>query len=176
MQFTGIEIQPEEADRANRSVRMNGQQERIRFIMGDIREADGLIPPASFDIVTANPPYMSAGAGLTGPNKARMIARHEILCTIADVTGAAARALRPGGLLYMVHRPHRLEDIAAALRSSNLALRCLRTVHPYADREANLLLVEAVKGGGTNVRVEPPLILYSGKGESTEELRRIYSD
>ena len=141
------------------------------------REARGPDPepaPDSFDCVTVNPPYMTGGGGLTGGNVQKTIARHEVLCTVDDVAAAAARAMKRGGHVYMVHRPHRLGDIFRAFDSRKLAVKRIRMVHPFADREANLVLIDAVKGGKSYVHAEKPLVIYREAGVYTEELRALY--
>jgi tRNA1Val (adenine37-N6)-methyltransferase len=97
-----------------------------------------------------------------------------VLCTIDDVAGAASRALKSGGHLYMVHRPHRLGDLMHALEAHNLALKRMRMVHPFADREANLVLSDAAKGGRMYVHVEKPLVIYRQAGVYTEEVKALY--
>lgn len=192
VRFTGVEINPVCVDMARRSARMNGQEERIHFLEGDIRqigrnrqigrkEAKGLkrpeevCAPSSYDSVTVNPPYMTGGGGLTGNNTGRMIARHEMLCTIDDVAAAAAYALKQEGHLFLVHRPHRLGDIFRALKEHGLAVKRLRMVHPFADQEANMVLIDAAKGGRMYVHVEAPLIVFERPGVYTEEVSGIYS-
>ena len=112
--LTGLEIQPENVDMARRSVALNGLEERIRICEGDIKEASQIFGSSVFDAVTCNPPYMIGQHGLTGPDRAKAIARHEILCTFEDVAREAARLLRPGGRFYLVHRPFRLAEIGRA--------------------------------------------------------------
>jgi len=175
-QFTGIEIGARSVDLARRSVRLNGQEERIRIIEGDVKRAGELVPSASFDVVTANPPYMAGGHGLLGTNAEKAAARHELLCTLDDVTAAAARALRPGGRFCIVHRPFRMADLFRSLDRHALEVKRLRLVCPFAGSEPNLLLAEAVKGGRAGLKAEPPLVIYKGKGEYTEEVRRIYCE
>lgn len=103
--LTGLEIQPESADMAGRSVRLNRLENRIDIVTGDIKEAVSLFGAASFDVVTCNPPYMTEHHGLTNPDAPKAIARHELLCTLEDVISQSAKLLRPGGNFYMVHRP-----------------------------------------------------------------------
>lgn len=109
--LTGLEIQAESADMARRSVRLNGLEEKISIVTGDIKEAVSLFGGASFDVVTCNPPYMTEHHGLTNPEAPLAIARHEPLCTLEDVISQSARLLKPGGNFFMVHRPFRLADI-----------------------------------------------------------------
>lgn len=75
---------------------LNGLEEKISIVEGDIKEAAGLFPAASFDVVTCNPPYMVGGHGLTNPEAPKAIARHEVKCTFEDVAAQAAKLLKPG--------------------------------------------------------------------------------
>lgn len=172
--FTGLEIQPDSADMARRSVRMNGLEKKIEIITGDIKEAESLFGAASFDVVTSNPPYMTEHHGLTNPEAPKAIARHEILCTLEDVISQSSRLLKPGGNLFMVHRPFRLVDIFVLLREYKLEPKRLKLVYPFADKEPNMVLIEANRGGRARMTVEKPLIVYKEQGVYTEEIYDIY--
>ena len=113
--FTGLEICASSADMAARSVKYNQLEEKVSIIQGDIKEADRIFPAASFDVVTSNPPYMTANHGLVNPDTDKACARHELLCTLEDVVRQAARALKPRGRFYMVHRPFRMAEIIRVL-------------------------------------------------------------
>uniref|UniRef100_UPI000A693064 hypothetical protein n=1 Tax=Clostridium sp. NkU-1 TaxID=1095009 RepID=UPI000A693064 len=91
-----------------------------------------------------------------------------------DVTREAARLLRPGGRFYMVHRPHRLVEIITALKDYGLEPKRMKMVHPYVDREANMVLIEAVRGGRSMIKVEAPVIVYKEPGVYTDEIYTIY--
>lgn len=172
--FTGLEIQPAMADMAERSVTLNGLQERVEIRQGDICRAETYFPRSSFDVITSNPPYMNDRHGLKNPDSARAIARHEVLCTLEDVVSRAAALVRPGGRFYMVHRPHRLTEIILMLTKYSMEPKRLKFVHPFADREANMVLIEAVRGGKSMVKLEKPLIVYREPGIYTEEICEIY--
>lgn len=172
--FTGLEIQREMADMAARSVRLNRLEDKIDIIEGDIKEAGRLFGGASFDVVTANPPYMNDSHGLKNPDLPRAIARHEVLCTLQDVVREAAKVLRPGGRFYLVHRPRRLIEIITELAGYGLEPKRLKFVHPFADREAKMVLIEAARGGRSFVRVEKPLIVFRERGIYTDEINEIY--
>lgn len=172
--FTGLEIQEEFADMAGRSVRLNGLESKIDIVLGDIKEAGRIFGGASFDVVTTNPPYMNDSHGLKNPDLPKAIARHEVLCTLEDVVREGARVLRPGGRFYMVHRPRRLIEILSALTAHKLEPKRMKFVHPFADKEANMVLIEAVRGGGPLMKVEKPLIVYKEQGVYTDEIYDIY--
>ncbi|WP_125141454.1 tRNA1(Val) (adenine(37)-N6)-methyltransferase [Clostridium transplantifaecale] len=172
--FTGLEIQEEMAEMASRSVKLNGLEEKIDIITGDIKEAGRIFGGASFDVVTTNPPYMNDSHGLKNPELPKAIARHEVLCTLDDVVREGARVLRPGGRFYMVHRPHRLIEIITALTRYRLEPKRMKMVHPFVDKEANMVLIEAVRGGRSMIKVEKPLIVYKEPGVYTDEIYDIY--
>ncbi len=168
--LTGLEIQEESADMARRSVLLNGLEEKIDIVTGDIREAGSYFSSASFDVITCNPPYMIGQHGLPNPEAPKAIARHEILCTLEDVVSWTARLLKPGGHFYLVHRPFRLAEIIAALVQHRLEPKRMRLVYPYVDKEPNMVLIEAVRGGKSRMTVEKPLIIFKEQGVYTEEI------
>lgn len=172
--FTGLEIQHESADMAKRSVIFNHLEKKIDIVEGDIKEASSIFGAASFDVVTSNPPYMTAEHGLANPNEAKKIARHEILCTLEDVIREGASLLRPGGRLYLVHRPFRLSEIICLMVKYKTEPKRMRLVYPYADREPNMVLIEGLKGGRSRMTVEKPLIIYKEPGVYTDEIYDIY--
>ena len=172
--FSALEIQREVADMARRSVSLNGLEEKIQIVEGDIREASQIFGAASFDVVTSNPPYMNDAHGLKNPDLPKAIARHEVLCTLDDVVREASRVLKTGGRFYMVHRPHRLAEIITVLRGYKLEPKRMKMVHPFADRGANMVLIEAVKGGGVFLKMEAPVIVFKEPGVYADEIRDVY--
>lgn len=176
LHFTGLEIQQESAEMAKRSVRYNELEEWIDIVEGDVCRTEEYFLPSSFDVVTCNPPYMTGSHGLTNASQAKTIARHEVLCSFTDIAKAAARVLRPGGRFYLVHRPFRLAEIMFELKRHGLEPKRMQLVCPFADREPNLVLLEATRGGKPRITVEKPLIVYEKPGEYTAEVRELYGD
>lgn len=172
--FTGLEIQEECADMASRSVAYNGLESAIDIVCGDIKEAAEIFGAASFDVVTSNPPYMIGEHGLRNPYMAKAIARHEVLCTLEDVVSQASRVLKDRGHFFMVHRPFRLAEIFQVLMKYKLEPKRMQLVYPYIDREPNMVLIEACKGGNSRITVERPLIVYEKPGEYTRAILEIY--
>ena len=172
--LTGLEIQPESADMALRSVQLNGLEDKISIVTGDIKEAKNLFPKASFQVITSNPPYMIGQHGLVNPHSEKAIARHEVLCTLEDVIENAAALLVPGGHFYMVHRPFRLAEIMTTLVKYRLEPKRMQLVYPYIDKEPNMVLIEAARGGKSRLQVEKPLIVYEKPGVYTPEIYDVY--
>lgn len=172
--LTGLEIQEDSADMARRSVILNHLEEKIEIVTGDIKEAVSLFGAASFDVVTCNPPYMTENHGLTNPEAPKAIARHELLCTLEDVISQAAALLRPGGSFFMVHRPFRLVDIMVLMRRYKLEPKRMRMVYPFVDKEPNMVLIEANRGGRPRMTVEKPLVVYREPDQYTDEIYDVY--
>ena len=172
--FTGIEIQDIIADMAQRSVRYNHLENDVEIIHGDIKEASKLFGGASFDVVTVNPPYMNENHGLKNPDSHKAIARHEIMCTLDDVVSQASKVLKSSGRFYMVHRPQRLVEIITTMKKYSLEPKRIRMVHSFEDTDAVMVLIEGIKGAGSMLKVEKPLIIYKDKGIYTDEIKELY--
>ena len=174
--FTGLEIQEYSADMAARSVAYNQLEDRISIVKGDLKEAASIFGPASFDVVVSNPPYMTGRHGLVNPEAAKAIARHEVQMTLEDLVSQTAKVLSDRGRFYLIHRPFRLAEIMGMLMKYHLEPKRMRLVYPFPDREPNMVLLEAQKGGKPRITVDPPLIVYEKPGVYTDEIRRIYGD
>ncbi len=171
---TGLEIQETYVEMALRSIAMNGQEKKVRMVQGDVRKVRDTYPQDSFDYVTCNPPYVTGDHGLTNLSYDIAVARHEILCSLEDVVRSSAWLLKHGGHLVMVHRPYRLAEIIYTLKQYKLEPKRMRLVYPYQDKEPNMVLIDAVKGGRQRITVDPPLVVYNKDGSYTQEIYRIY--
>ena len=172
--FTGLEIQEESADMARRSVAYNHLEEKIDIVTGDIKTASQVFGKASFDVITSNPPYMTNAHGIKNPEAPKAIARHEVLCTLDDLAREAGSLLRPGGRFYLIHRPFRLVEIFQALKKYKLEPKRMQLVHPFIDKEPNMVMIEAVRGGKSMIKVEEPLIVYKEPGVYHDVIYDIY--
>lgn len=172
--FTGLELQPDVAEMAQRSVQYNQLEEKVHIVQGDIKEATSIFEAASFDVVTSNPPYLTQSHGLVSETGHKAVARHELYCTLEDVVSNAAKLLKPGGHFFLVHRPFRLAEIITCMVSHKLEPKRMRLVYPYVDKEPNMVLVEGVRGGNSRIKMEKPLIVYESEQIYTEEVRRLY--
>lgn len=172
--ISALEIQEDSAEMAKRSVLLNDLQDKIEIVNGDIKAADEIFTKASFDAVTCNPPYMIGEHGLKNPDSAMAIARHEVMCTFDDVARAAASLLKPGGNFFLVHRPFRLAELFSTLQKYKLEPKRMQLVYPFVDKEPNMVLIEASRGGKSRMEVLRPLIIYKQPGVYTEDVLEIY--
>ena len=172
--FVGLEIQEESADMARRSVVHNHLEEKVEIVTGDIKEAANIFGPVSFDVITVNPPYMIGQHGIANASDTKAIARHEVLCTLDDVLRESAKILKPKGRFYMVHRPFRLAEILSKMVAAGIEPKRMRMVHPFIDKEPNMVLIEGARGGNSRMTIEPPLIVYKEVGVYNDELLAEY--
>jgi tRNA1Val (adenine37-N6)-methyltransferase len=172
-EVVALELQPAMARRAERNCMLNGL-DTISVVCGDLRaRAIAGLAQQSFDWVIANPPYRMMNCGRSSPNISRRIARSEHTATATDFIRAAARYARYGGRVAIVFAANRCAELLTVLRIHRLEPKRIRMVHPRAGLPAATVLVEARKGGGVEVLVEPPLVLYREKGTYTEEAQAI---
>jgi tRNA1Val (adenine37-N6)-methyltransferase len=170
-EVAAVELQPRLAKLAARNAELN-QLHNLCVLQADLRapRIAGLAP-GSFDWVVANPPYRAAGAGRESPEPSRRLARGAGGATLNDFLTAAARYTTNGGRLAIVFTAARTAELMGELRARSLEPKRCRFVHPDADGPATLVLVEARKGGGVEVSIEPPLVLWQQAGIYTAEAR-----
>lgn len=173
-EIIGVEIQKESAEMAERSVRLNHLENKIKIINEDLKNLSDKIQSGTIDAVTVNPPYTKAGSGIINEKNSLMIARHEICCTLEDVVKESSRILKTNGEFFMVHKPERLVDIFCIMRKYKLEPKRIRFIHPELGKAPNLVLIEGVRDGGCFLKIEKPLSVYNGE-KYTDEIYDIYN-
>ena len=174
--FDAFELQPEMADMARRSVRLNGLESRIRVHQADCREAASRIGHGSCRLVVTNPPYTARGAGLVSPADARALARSDSDCPLPEWIAACARVLQNGGRLCCVFPAPRLLELCDAMRAAGVEPKRVRFVAAGVSRAPKLVLAEGVRGGRPALEVLPLLVTHDERGGFTPEMRRIYGE
>lgn len=182
----GIEIQEEMAEMASRSIKMNGlaENDRAAVIWGDLCKIETVL--GSFnqraDAVTCNPPYIKLGGGVVNSGDSvgvsRAIARHELKCTFGDVAAAASFLLKPGGNLFLIHRPERLADILCGLREHKLEPKEIKFVFARESEKfgvPSLVLVRATKGGNPELKILPPFYIYDANEKYDASYEKMYN-
>lgn len=171
----GVEIQEECADMAKRSVALNNLENRVEIINVDLKLLKNVIPSATVDVVTVNPPYMKKGTGVINEKNAIIISKHEVSCTLEDVIKEAARLLKFNGEFYMIHKSERIADVFCTMRKYKIEPKRVRFVYPQVDKPSNLVLVEGARSGKEFLKHEKPLIVYKENKEYTDEIYKIYN-
>lgn len=169
----GIDINPNETERAMRSVDLNGLA-GVKIVNGDIKRINEYFGYESFDLVTANPPYLKVKTGAMSPNPMKSAARHEVYCTLKDVLIAAFKVLRFGGGFFMVYRTERLAEALYECKNTRLEPKRLYMVYPRIEERPNLFLVYCIKCGSPGMIVEKPLVIYNNDGSYTDDYLKIY--
>ncbi len=152
----GLEIQEELAGQAARNVLLNGFDDKMRVVLGDIKNPP--IAEESADVVICNPPYRQVKSGRINPDPRRAIARHEIMANIDDILRAARSVLRKKGRLALIYSSVRLADILARMRRFNLEPKKIQIIYPDLNSGAKLVLVEAILGGRPGLKISPPIV------------------
>lgn len=171
--LTGVELQPDVYKLARYNCKINGLDNRINFFEGDVRR-DDLLKGEKFQTVVSNPPYMKADSALLNADSGKAIARHEVSGTLQDFLYAGYRLLEKGGSYFMINRANRLADIIYYGRHIGLEPKIIRMIHPFEDREANLVLCHIKKNGGRELKVMEPLIVRNKDGNLTQEVNDMY--
>lgn len=172
--ITGVEIQERLLDMAIRSVQLNGLENQISFVHGDINDVVKHLN-GEFDLVTCNPPYFKTVSEKDwNENKHFAIARHEIYCDLEDVIRISSRFVKQKGKVALVHRPDRIIDIITLMKKYQIEPKRIQFIHPKETKESNILLIEGIKAGNPGVKILPPLFVYNEDNQYTKEFKEIY--
>lgn len=172
--FNAFEIQPEMADMASRSIKLNELENRIKVFHADMRDAWKHVGREKMHAVVCNPPYGKRGGTLTNDAEGVLLARHETDCTIENVAAACSAVLRNSGRLSIVFPAQRMLELCDALRKARLEPKRIRMVCAHADKAPYLVMIEAMKNARPQLLWMPPLIVYHADGTPTDEIKRIY--
>ena len=170
-----IEVQKEIAEMANRSVKLNNLEDRIKIINENIKDINKYIENNSIDVIVTNPPYKRENAGVKNENINKLIARHEITANLEDFISNGSKILRNQGSFYMVNRPERLGEIICLFNKYKIEIKKLRLVYPKINKEPNLVLIKGIKNAKPFLKVESPLIIYNEDNTYTDEILKIYN-
>ena len=173
--ITGIEIQKEVAQMAQRSVKLNNLEEKFNILNINIKNVFEFIRPNTIDCIVTNPPYIKINTGAKNLGKKKLISRHEVECNLEDIIKISYKLLKSKGEFYMVHRAERLVDIIYLLRKYRLEPKKIRFVHSKQNSSPKLILIKCIKDGGHSLKIDKPLIIYNDNGEYTQEIYKIYN-
>ncbi len=170
----GVEIQESLADMAGRNLRLHGLEDRFEILCMNLKDLPSRFPRASFDWITANPPYRRLHTGRLNPDPEKALARHEVTASLRDICRVMAHLLRSKGRSFLVYPASRFAGLAVQLRSVGLEPKTVRPVYPKPREKACWVLVEAVRGGREELTIEQPLFVEEEEGGYTEEIKCIF--
>ncbi len=153
--IVGLELQEELASQARRNAGLNGLEERIAILQGDLRVLP--LAPRCADVVVCNPPYRKSRSGRINPDPCKAIARHEIAMTLIDILAAGKTLLRSGGRLALIYPANRLTEAFSRMRSQDLEPKRLQIIFPDSASHAKLAMIEGRLGGKSGLTILPPI-------------------
>ena len=168
--ITAVELQKPLADRAKRNVKLNDLEDRIEVLQKNIKDLKDTYPTNSFNFAYANPPFRKPNTGRMSIDKERAVARHEIEISLQELISTSSYLLKHSGRLYLIYHPFRLAELISILKESRLEPKRMRFVHSRQGDEAKMVMIEAAKGSGTWLKIDPPLFLYEKGKTYTKEV------
>ena len=159
----GIEIQKDLADMARRSVELNKLQNGITIIQEDFRNLKNIFKNQQFNVLVSNPPYISVGQGKINPSNSKAIARHEIKGDLEDIISVSNYLLKDKGRIYLIYRSAKLIRLVITLKKYGIEPKVIKFIYPGPGENANLVLLEGIKSGKEELKIEDPIFLYSNK-------------
>jgi tRNA1Val (adenine37-N6)-methyltransferase len=172
-QIVAVEIQESLAERARRNVDLNGMSDKIEVLSKNIKDLRNIYSTNEFNFAFTNPPFRKPKTGRMSVYEERAVARHEIEITLLELIKTVSYLLKHSGRFYMIYHPFRLAELVELLRTSRLEPKRMRFVHSRRGEEAKMVLIEAVKGSGTWLKIDSPLYLYERGTTYTSEIKAI---
>lgn len=172
--FHCFEIQESIVEMAERSVMLNGLEDRVFMIHGDAEKAVDFLPACSMDDIICNPPYGSPGSVISSPYSTRAVSKSQGENTLAGFFRSAYLLLKGKGHFYMVYPAPQMLHAMSLLQKHHLEPKRFQLVYPYENRPANLVLIEAVKDAKPTLHPMPPLIIYQADKVLTNRLKSVY--
>lgn len=173
VKLTGFEVQNESAVLAEKNVVVNDLSNRIEIVNDDILNIESKYFDA-FDMVVSNPPYVKQNSGIKNSNIKKMIARHETSAGLNDFVYMAGKCLKESGKMLLVYRPARLKDLFMAAENNGFGVSDITMVHPFAEKNANIMLACLIKGRKCELNVSSSIVVRNTDGTYTETIKKIY--
>ena len=174
--ITGVEIQKEVSNLANKSVKINNLDEQINIINKDINEYLKTDETEVYDVITCNPPFFKLNEkSIINESKCKQIARHEITLNLDNLIKISKKLLKNNGRLAIVHRPERLIEIIENMKKNNIEPKKICFVYPKINMESNILLIEGIKNGKPGIKILPPIYTHNIDNTYTKEIQKYFS-
>ncbi len=162
VRFWTLEIQDRLTRCLSLNIRKNNLTQRVFGLQGDLCYLP--FKEGCFSIVVTNPPFYPLNTGRLCPDEEERLARHEVKASLEDVLAASKKALKERGRFYIIYPASQLVRLMVEARKQRLEPKRLRLVYSYPQDQGRLVLLEAIKGGGAELQVLPPLFIYVSRG------------
>ena len=164
----GLELSEASHQAAQANIERNGLTSRLQSICADLRGLPADFTGA-FHCCVSNPPYFSGGpASLSTP-----LARRDDYCSPAELFTTAARALRYGGDIFLVHKPEKLAQLIACGAAVSLEAKKLTLVRHKEGGPITLILLQFRKGGKSGLQIHEQT-LFDACGQPTAYYNDVY--
>ena len=170
--LTLVELQEAQADRARRSFEMNNMQAEV--ICSKLQGVHKKIGEYAFDVCLANPPYRKLTQDMSEVREVSL-STHEVEVNLKDLVIEAEKLLKFGGRFFVVYPASRLAELMHELMQVKIEPKRLTLVQPKANKPAELVLMEAVKGGKHGLLISENIIQNDENGKPTPIMRAIYN-
>jgi len=165
IRLTLVEQDADLVEVARRNIARNGMNDRVHAIAADVTQRLGSVPElhalaGQFDHVMANPPYMVEGRGTPAGDAIKAAANAMPEGALDRWMQFAASMLRPGGTITLIHRTEALPEVMAAL-DGRFGGALVLPVHPFADRPASRVLVQATRASRACLELLPGIVLHN---------------
>lgn len=170
-----LESQSGLLDLAQRNVDRNDLADRISVQAKDIvNEGSESIQPNAFDFAVANPPFYEASRVRLPPDDIKANAHVMPQASLEAWFRLMAHALKPGGVMTVIHRVEALLDILQFASGRFGALE-IQPVQPFADQPANRVIVRGRKGTRKPISLLPGLVIHQADLAYRPEIKKILS-
>ena len=171
----GVEYQKDIYDLAVKTVKINHLEDQITMINEDVKKLNKYYEGDTFDLITVNPPYFkNQELSTKNVDIHKTIARHEINITLDDILKTSSYLLKNGARFAMVHRTERFIEIINKLEKFNLIPKRIQFIYPKEDKESNLFMIECIKNGQSEIKIEKPLFVHNNDGTYRDEIKKIF--
>ncbi len=175
-QIIGVEIQPDIFNLAQKTVKINKMENRIKIINDDINEYCKNQETDIFDLITCNPPFFKIDEKSNlNDSEYKTLARHEKTLNLEQIFKISRKLLKNNGIIGIVNRPERLVEIILEMKKNNIEPKKMQLVYPKKNSDANILLIEGRKNGKPGLKILSPLYTHEENGEYTKQIQKFFS-
>jgi tRNA1(Val) A37 N6-methylase TrmN6 len=170
--IAGLEMQRDLARLAGDNVLLNGMNDCVSVMAGDLLRPPPRLSPGIFDHVMANPPFIERGRGTAAPEPGKTAATMEGEAGLGDWVRFALVMAREKGTVTFIHRADRIDALLGQIagRAGEVVVFPL---WPGAGRPASRILVRARKQIAAPARLAPGLVLHEADGRFTAEAEAV---
>ncbi|MGE4519248.1 MAG: tRNA1(Val) (adenine(37)-N6)-methyltransferase [Desulfobacteraceae bacterium] len=165
----GIEIQKSLYEIAQKNVKQNNLDEKIKVINKDINEISQKDLGGPCDIAVSNPPYQKPGAGRINPLSEKAAARHELHLNLKTLLEKTKSLLKNRGKFFIIYPARRASELIYEMEKIKITPKKIRFIHSFEKTDAVMVICCGVSNASSGVEIMPPLYIYEDVGVYTKE-------